>query len=94
MASSSKKILLTTCVPKYNHIKKDTTRQLIGGTILTSYSFKNSYCIQIFNGRLAGRWKVFAAQEDANLVKDNKLTEKELLTEQSMLLLKLAHTQN
>ena len=42
-----RKILLTTSVPAYNHVKKQTTRQLIGRTILTSNTCKNC-CIKIF----------------------------------------------
>ena len=76
-----RKILLTTSVPAYNHVKKQTTRQLIGRTILTSYTCKNC-CIQISTCRNLQKvkiFKIFPAQEPPHLEKIKELTEKNYL---------------
>ena len=69
-----RKILLTTSVPAYNHVKKQTTRQLIGRTILTSYTCKNC-CIQIFTCKNFTPAKIAASKfSPAGICKNSKFS--------------------
>ena len=69
-----RKILLTTSVPAYNHVKKQTTRQLIGRTILTSNTCKNC-CIQIFTCKNFTPAKIAASKfSPAGICKKSKFS--------------------